>query len=386
MKKVLMGNHAASWGAALSRVKMIAAYPITPQTHIVEELSEMCGDGRLDAKFLKVESEHSAMASVIASETTGVRSFTASSSNGLALMHELLHWAAGARLPIVMVNVNRALAPGWNIWADQSDSLSQRDTGWIQIYVEDNQEVLDSVIQGYRIAEQVQLPVMVCYDAFFLSHTYEPVDIPDPETVDRWLPPFEPENVLDPENPRAFYGLVMPDHYMELRYRLQEAHETAKSVIHDVGQSFGDHFGRPYDLLEAVHCDDAEIVLVTSSSATSPARLVVEQLRENGEKIGLLKMRIFRPFPSEAVRKVLGGKKRAIVIDRNCSWGKGGIFADEIRGAIANLAAAPDLYSYITGLGGRGITPELIETIIRKAQNSDTPPISSDWIGLKPLN
>ncbi len=386
MKKVLMGNHAASWGAKLSRVRMIAAYPITPQTHIVEELSEMCSDGRLDAKFLKVESEHSAMASVIASETAGVRSFTASSANGLALMHELLHWAAGARLPIVMVNVNRALAPGWNIWADQGDSLAQRDTGWIQIYVEDNQEVLDSVIQGYRISEQVNLPVMVCYDAFFLSHTYEPVDIPDQETVDSWLPPFEPDNFLDPEKPRAFYGLVMPDSYMEMRYRLQQAHETAKTVISDVGQSFGNHFGRSYDLLEAVHCEDADTVLIISSSATSPARLVVEKLRKAGRKIGLLKMRVFRPFPTEAVQQVLNKKKTVIVIDRNCSWGKGGIFADEIKGAIANLPEAPQVYSYVAGLGGRGITPELIESIVNQAENSDVPTPSSEWIGLKPFN
>lgn len=386
MKKVLMGNHAASWGAKLSRVKMVAAYPITPQTHIVEELSEMCGDGRLDAKFLKVESEHSALASVIASETAGVRSFTASSSNGLALMHELLHWAAGARLPIVMVNVNRALSPGWNIWADQGDSLAQRDTGWIQIYVEDNQEVLDSVIQGFRIAEQVNLPVMVCYDAFFLSHTYEPVDIPDQDSVDSWLPAFDPVNYLDPENPRAFYGLVMPDNYMELRYQLQQAHEDAKTIIRATGKSFGDSFGREYDLLETVDCDDAETVLITSSSATSPARLVVEKLRHEGRRIGLLKMRVFRPFPSEAVQRVLGGKKTALVIDRNCSWGKGGIFADEIKGAIANLPDAPAVYSYVTGLGGRGITPALIEEIITRAENSMAPAVSSEWIGLKPLN
>jgi len=386
LKKILMGNHAASWGAKLSQVKMIAAYPITPQTHIVEELSEMCGDGRLNAKFLKVESEHSAMASVIASETAGVRSFTASSSNGLALMHELLHWAAGARLPIVMVNVNRALAPGWNIWADQGDSLSQRDTGWIQIYAEDNQEVLDSVIQGYRISEQINLPVMICYDAFLLSHTYEPVDIPDQETVDSWLPPFEPENFLDPDNPKAFYGLVMPDNYMEIRYRLQQAHEQAKTIVSEVGQSFGHHFGRPYDILETIHCEDAETVLITSSSITSPARLLIEKLRKTGRKIGLLKMRMFRPFPNEAVQQILRSKKKAVVIDRNCSWGKGGIFADEIKGAIANLTDAPQVYSFIAGLGGKSITPALIEDIVNQAEESSSPQPSSVWMGLKPLN
>ncbi len=383
MKKVLMGNHAASWGVQLSRVKMIAAYPITPQTHIVEELSEMCGDGSLDAKFLKVESEHSAMASVISSQSTGIRSFTATSSNGLALMHELLHWASGARLPIVMVNVNRALAPGWNIWADQGDSLAQRDTGWIQLYVEDNQEVLDSVIQGYRIAEQVNLPVMICYDAFFLSHTYEPVDIPDQEAVDSWLPAYEPTEFLDPENPKAFNGLVMPDNYMEVRYKLHQAHEKAKSVVNDVGKSFGEAFGRPYGATEAVDCDDAETVLIISSSATSPARLVAMELREKGKKIGVLKIRMFRPFPTEEIIATLKGKKKAIVIDRNCSWGKGGIFADEIRGVIANLKDMPVVYSYIAGLGGRSITPALIHEIVAEAETSEPAKELSVWKGLK---
>jgi len=386
MKKVLMGNHAASWGARLSRVKMIAAYPITPQTHIVEELSEMCGDGSLDAKFLKVESEHSAMASVIAAETAGVRSFTASSSNGLALMHELLHWAAGARLPIVMVNVNRALAPGWNIWADQSDSLSQRDTGWIQLYVEDNQEVLDTIIQGYRIAETVNLPVMVCYDAFFLSHTYEPVDIPDQETVDQWLPAFQPEHFLDPDHPKAFYGLVMPEHYLEMRYKLQQAHEKARSVVNTVGASFGRHFGRPYQAVETVACDDAETVLILSSSAVSPGRLVVKQMRAAGRKIGLMKIRLFRPFPSQEIRAILSTVKKAVVVDRNCSWGKGGIFADEIRGAIASLPNRPSVFGFIAGLGGRSITPELIAEMVEEAENSPEPTAPDIWKDLKPQN
>ncbi len=384
MKKVLMGNHAASWAVRLSRVQMIAAYPITPQTHIVEELSEMCGDGSLNAKFLKVESEHSAMASVIAAQSTGVRSFTATSANGLALMHELLHWAAGARLPIVMVNVNRALAPGWNIWADQGDSLSQRDTGWIQIYVEDNQEVLDSVIQGYRIAEIVNLPVMICYDAFFLSHTYEPVDIPDQEQVDQWLPGFDPEYYLNPDDPKAFNGLVMPDNYMEMRYKLHQAHEKAKKVVNEVGNSYGESFGRKYKAVEAVSCDDADMILITSSSAVSPARLVVNQLRTEGKKIGLLKIRLFRPFPAEEIRDILSGVKKAVVMDRNCSWGKGGIFADEIRGVLANDPTSPAIYSYIVGLGGKSITPALIHEIVTEADETAEPSNElSIWKGMK---
>ncbi len=384
MKKVLMGNHAASWGARLSRVKMIAAYPITPQTHIVEELSEMCGDGSLDAKFLKVESEHSAMASVIASQSTGVRSFTASSSNGLAYMHEMLHWAAGARLPIVMVNVNRAMAPGWNIWADQGDSLSQRDTGWIQIYVEDNQEVLDSVIQGYRIAEKVNLPVMICYDAFFLSHTYEPVDIPDQAQVDQWLPAYRPACFLDTDNPCAFNALVMPDTFMEVKYKMNKAHERAFQVINETGDSFGRAFDRPYGCVEKVACEDADLILVTSSTITSPARLVLKERREKGQKIGLLKMRAFRPFPARTIRETLAGADRVVVIDRNCSWGKGGIFADEIKSVMANVPEAPPIFSYIVGLGGRSIRPEMISELIDEAGSRDRPEEGSVWKGLKP--
>jgi pyruvate/2-oxoacid:ferredoxin oxidoreductase alpha subunit len=383
MKKVLMGNHAASWAVKLSRVKMIAAYPITPQTHIVEELSEMCGNRSLKARFLKVESEHSAMASVIAAQSTGVRSFTASSSHGLALMHEMLHWAAGARLPIVMVNVNRALGPGWNIWADQGDSLSQRDTGWIQIYVEDNQEVLDSVIQGYRIAEELMVPVMICYDAFLLSHTYEPVDIPDQEDVDSWLPPYEPQNILDPENPASFNGLVMPDNYMEIRFKLHSALERAKEVVNQTGELFFEKFGRKYQTVEAVKTDDADMVLVTSSSVTSPARIVVDDLRKMGKRIGLLKIRLFRPFPVEDVRNVLKGKKKAVVIDRNCSWGKGGIFADELRGSLYNEDDMPVVHSYVAGIGGKSITPELIREMIEEASECEKPESISLWKGMK---
>lgn len=384
MKKVLMGNHAASYAVKLSRVQMISAYPITPQTQIVEELSEMCGSGDLDAQFLKVESEHSAMASCIAASTTGVRAFTATSSNGLALMHELLHWASGARLPLVMVNVNRALAPGWSIWTDQSDSLSQRDTGWIQLYVEDNQEVLDTVIQAYRIAELVLLPVMVCYDAFFLSHTYEPVDIPTAEEVDAFLPPFTPKNFLDPENPQAFNGLVMPDTYMEMRYKIQMAHERALDVVNEVGDEFAAAFGRRYQAVEAIDCDDAETILVTSSSTVSPARVVLKELREQGQKVGLVKVRMFRPFPTKEIRQALSGSKKAVVIDRNISFGKGGIFADEIRGAIANDPTRPMVYGYITGLGGRDITPDLIREIVQEAQESGPPESHAIWKGLKP--
>ena len=210
MRHVLEGSHAVSEAVRLARTQVISAYPITPQTHIVEQLSEYCANGTLDARFLRVESEHSAMAALIGAASSGVRTFTATSSQGLALMHELLHWASGARLPIVMAQVNRALAPGWNIWADQTDSLAQRDTGWIQLYCENGQEVLDTTIQAFRLAEWVNLPVMVNLDAFFLSHTYEPVDVPDQKSVDKFLPPYKPRFQLDLANPCAFNQLAPP--------------------------------------------------------------------------------------------------------------------------------------------------------------------------------
>jgi len=383
MKKVLMGNHAASYAVMLSRVKVISAYPITPQTHIVEELSEICADGRLDAKFLKVESEHSAMASVIAASAAGVRVFTASSANGLALMHEMLHWAAGARLPVVMVNVNRAMAPGWNIWADQTDSLSQRDTGWIQIYVEDNQEVLDTVIQGYRLAEQVQLPVMVCYDAFFLSHTYEPVDIPDQALVDKYLPPYAPEYYLNPKDPRNFFALVMPDVFMEIRYKIQQAMERVYDVAPAVHREFNDIFGRSYDMIEPIACDDAEIVLVTTGTTSSPARVIAQTLRAQGKKVGVVKVRYLRPFPGEQIYRAIKGKKKVVVIDRNISFGKGGIWADELRGAVANYPDAPPIWGYVMGLGGRDITPGQLGEIVTEVEGMDQPESLIYWKGLK---
>ena len=222
MKEVLEGSHAVSEAARLARIQVVAGYPITPQTHIIEALSAHCADGSLDARYIPVESEHSAMAAVIGAAAAGVRAFTATSSHGLALMHEMLHWAAAARLPIVMGEVNRALGPGWNIWMDQSDSLAQRDTGWIQLYCEDAQDALDTTLIAFRLAEAVNLPVMVVIDAFFVSHTFEPVDVPDQAAVDRFLPPIEPRIRIDVDNPRSLYPMVGPPAFMEMRRNMQD--------------------------------------------------------------------------------------------------------------------------------------------------------------------
>jgi pyruvate ferredoxin oxidoreductase alpha subunit len=383
MKTVIEGSHAVSYGVMLSRVQVISAYPITPQTHIVERLSEFCANGELQARFLKVESEHSAMASCIGASAVGARAFTATSSQGLALMHELLHWASGARLPIVMANVNRALASPWNIWCDQIDSLSQRDTGWLQFYCESSQEALDTVIQAFKISESISLPSMVVLDAFYLSHTFEPVDIPDRERVDKFLPPYEPKLKLDPKDPRSFGSLTSPDTFTEMRYQMQQSMEKAKSVILEVDGEYQKIFGRGYRMIETYRCEDAELVLVTTGTVTSTSREVIDQYRDEGKAIGLLKIKSFRPFPSEEVRKELKGIPKVAVIDRNISCGVGGIFAEELKSALCNEEDRPMVFSYIAGLGGRDITQETISNVIEYTLEQDRPKEDILWPDLK---
>ena len=381
-----MGNHAVSWGARLARVEVISAYPITPQTQVVEELSEMCGDGRLAARFIKVESEHSAMAACIGASATGARTFTATSSHGLVLMHEMLHWAAGGRHPVVMANVNRALGPGWNIWADQNDSLSQRDTGWIQLYCETNQEVLDTTVQAFKLAETIDLPVMVALDAFYLSHTSEPVDIPDQELVDRFLPRRQALVTLDTSDPHAFGSLVRPDSYMEMRWLQHEAMREVPRIFENIEADWRRMFGREYGAVEAYRVDDAELLLLTSGTVTSTARFVVDRRREAGEKIGLLKVKMFRPFPTDLLRQYLSGMARVAVLDRNISPGHGGIFAEETRAALYDLPsnARPEVYGYILGLGGRDITPSVIDEVVDRTRAAGRPEREDLWVGVNP--
>jgi pyruvate/2-oxoacid:ferredoxin oxidoreductase alpha subunit len=382
MKQVAEGSQAVSEAVRLAKVQVIAAYPITPQTHIVENLSEHCANGTLSARFICVESEHSAMAALIGAASSGVRTFTASSSHGLAYMHELLHWASGARLPIVMTNVNRALGPGWNIWLDQTDSLSQRDTGWIQLYCEDSQDALDTTLIAYRLAESVNLPVMVVLDAFFLSHTYEPVDIPDQKTVDAFLPQLSPRFQLDTANPVAFNQFVAPQAYMEMRYNIQTAMQQVRENYYHIVQDFKTIFGRDPCLAEDVHCDDAEIIFVTAGTTVSTCRQAVDRLRQAGEKAGLLKLKMFRPFPVDFFRQVLNGKQKVAVVDRNCSFGASGIFAQELRAALYNAEAPPEIFGYIAGLGGRDVTPETIEDIYWQTKKEDRLQTENIWIGL----
>jgi pyruvate/2-oxoacid:ferredoxin oxidoreductase alpha subunit len=383
MKRVLEGSHAVSYGVMLSRVQVICAYPITPQTHVVERLSELCASGELEAKFVKVESEHSAMATCIGAAAVGVRTFTATSSQGLALMHELLHWASGARLPIVMANVNRTLGAPWNIWCEQTDSLSQRDTGWLQFYCESSQEVLDTVIQAYKISERVSLPSMVVLDAFYLSHTFEPVNIPDIERVDRFLPAYQPTYRIDPKDPRSFSGLTPPDLFTEVRYQMQQAMEEAKEVILQVDEEYHQLFGRRYGSLETYRTEDAELVLVTSGTASGTSRDVIDMYRDQGKAVGMLKIRTFRPFPSEEIRKVLKEVPKVAVIDRNISYGMGGIFAQEVKAIFANERLRPKIFGYIAGLGGRDITQETISNVIESTLEQGQPPSDLLWADLR---
>lgn len=383
MMQVIEGSHAVAHAVRLAGVKVVSAYPITPQTHIVEALSEFCADKTLDARFICVESEHSAMAAAIGASSGGVRTFTATSSQGLAYMHELLHWASAARLPIVMAEVNRALAPGWNIWMDQTDSLAQRDTGWIQFYCEDGQEALDTTLLAYRLAEWVNLPVMVVLDAFFLSHTYEPVDVPDQDQADRFLPEFRPRVQIDVNHPVNMSQMSPPAVYMEMRHAIEMAMQQVQTCFDRTEEEFFSVFGRKYGLIEAIDCEAAEIVILTAGTAVGTCREAIADLRSKGENVGLLKIKMFRPFPVQRLCKALSHVKKVAVIDRNCSFGAGGIFAQELKAALCGLDHRPRVYSYIAGLGGRDVSMATIEEIYRKTRAAEAPEPESVWIGVK---
>lgn len=383
MKQVIKGNHAVSHGVRLSRVEVISAYPITPQTTIVEELSEMCSQNRLEAKFLKVESEHSAMAALIGAATAGARTFTASSGNGLLYMHEVLHWTAGARLPIVMANVNRAVGGVWNIWADQGDSLAQQTTGWVQIYCESNQEVLDGIIIGFKLAEKIMLPVMIAYDAFFLSHTSEIVDIPEPETVDAFLPAYAAPVRPNFDDPRMFGGFFPGDCFYEQRYTMHRAFLEALSHYPGICREFEKNFGRAYDLTEGYRIADAEIVVAAAGTICSVSRLAVDRLREAGIGVGLMKIRMFRPPPVQHWREILGHARTVVVIDRNLTPGMGGSFAHDIRAALFAQPGAPRVFGAVAGLGGRDVTAEDVDGIVRWAINKEFPDDAPLFWGLK---
>lgn len=379
MKKLLAGNYAVAEAVRLARVQLVAAYPITPQTPIYEKLSDMENEGRLPGIMMRTESEHSAMAACIAASLTGVRTFTATASQGLVLMHEMLHFAAGNRVPIVMCNVNRVVAAPWAFGSDQSDTLSQRDTGWMQFYCEDGQEAFDTIIQAYRIAEQVLFPVIVAIDGFFTSHFIEPVDIPDQAEIDAFLPPFSIPTRFDIEDPAYVTNVVNGEQYMGYRQQSFEDMEKARSVIDQVDREYREQTGRGYGVIEATATEDAEIVLVTSGTMTSTARVAIDSLRSKGYRAGLLKMKAFRPFPSAEVRQVLKNVPKVAVLDRNISIGKEGIWSQELKAALYPLKDHPDVTGFVAGICGADVSPEMIEDMVVRAmagKSADLP----NWV------
>ncbi len=367
-------NHIAAYAAKAARVQVIAAYPITPQTSIVERIAELVESGEFDTEYIRVESEHSAMSACIGAAAGGVRTFTATAAHGLVLMHEALHWASGSRLPIVMPVVNRALGPGWNIWADSTDSMSQRDTGWIQFYCADNQEVFDTIIQAYKLCEneRVLLPVMICLEAFILSHTYMPVKIPDQKKIDDFLPPYKPKWFLDVNNPLTHANIVSPEWYMEFRYMIQEAMENAKQLIPEIDKEYGKNFGFEHGgLIGKYQCDDADLILLTMGTIGSEAKMAVDNLRKEGLKVGSARIRVFRPFPKEEIRKLAKNTQMFAIIDRGISFGMDGFLAEETKASLYNQKDQPLIAGFIAGLGGRDVTFKTIEKITKK---------SSEWM------
>lgn len=370
--QIITGNQAAALAAKLCRVQVIAAYPITPQSKIPEILAEYVERGELKAEFVRVESEHSALTVCISASLVGARTFTATAANGLAYMHEQLHWAAGARVPIVMPVTNRGLGAPWTILNDMQDSLSQRDTGWIQLYCINNQEVLDHVIMGYRIAEEVLLPVMVCFDGFRLSHTVMPVEVPSQELVDQYLPPRKLPYSLDPENPVNINPVVMGDlipgvdgrlwpDYMGIRRRMQKAHQEALPVILDAGKVFGELFGRSYtSSLKTYKTEDASVLFLTMGSLTSEAMDAVDALRKEGSKVGVIGLRVFRPFPAKELSEALSAAEKVIVVEKAISYGYETPLATEVKAALYSYRndSSPFVWSWVVGLGGKDVKPQ----------------------------
>jgi pyruvate/2-oxoacid:ferredoxin oxidoreductase alpha subunit len=398
-KLILKGNEAAAYGALLCRVDVATAYPITPQSEIPETLSRFCAEGKFKGKFVNVESEMGSIGYVAGAAAAGARVFTATSSQGLAWMHENLHYAVGARLPIVLVNVNRPLGPPWNLKCGHIDSLSQRDTGWMQLYCESCQEVLDTIIQAYRVAESVSLPCMVCMDGVFLSFTAESVDVPEQEEVDAYLPPYE--TVIKPHGNRyklyeregeqqvPYTTDLMTQEYgfMMDRYRLHHSESQCLDAVLKADGEFRDAFGRGYPPVERYRCEDADVIAVVSGSAVGTARYVIDAMRERGHRVGLLKLKMFRPFPVGLVRDALRGTRKIAVIERDLSPGQCGIFYQEIKWALnaPRESTAEVIYGFVAGLGGADITPQLIEKAILFALEEEAPPDEVVWLGL-PVN
>ena len=375
MLKQIEGSQAVALGVALCRPEVICAYPISPQTHIVESLGNLVRQGKINpCEFINVESEFAAMSTSIGASVAGARAYTATASQGLLFMVEAIYNAAGLGLPIVMTVANRAIGAPINIWNDHSDSLSQRDSGWIQLFVEDNQQAVDVHIQAFKIAEIMSLPVMVCMDGFVLTHAVDRVDIPEQQAVDAYLPPYTPRQVLDPSDPVTIGAMVGPEAFTEVRYLAHAKHISALSCIEKSAQLFKERFGRDSGgLLKTYRCEDAAVRILAMGSSVGTIEDAVDELRAEGLKVGVVSLRCFRPFPMQAVREALQGARVAIVLDRAIGAGSGGVALLDVVNAMRCSEVA--IKSVIGGLGGRAITKKSIKDILRAANEgtlSDT--------------
>jgi len=368
MLKQTEGSHAVAEAIALSRPQVICAYPITPQTHIVEGLGEMVKDGSLeDCEYINVESEFAAMSVAIGASAAGVRAYTATSSQGLLFMAEAVYNASGLGLPIVMTVGNRAIGAPINIWNDHSDSMSMRDAGWIQLYAETNQEALDLHIQAFRIAEELGCPVMVCMDGFILTHAYERVDVPTQEQVDAFLPPYTPRQILDPAEPVSMGALVGPEAFTEVRYLAHHKQLRALDLIPQVAREFEKGFGRASGgLIRTYRTDDADTIVVALGSVNGTVQEVVDEMRGRGHRIGSLSICSFRPFPLGVVREALRNARRVVVLEKCFAVGLGGIVSDGVRKALSGIHL--NGYTVVAGLGGRAITRASLTKLFENAE------------------
>ncbi len=371
MMEIMEGSHAVAHAVKLSRPQVIAAYPITPQTHIVEALADMVADCHLDAEYITVESEFSALSACLGASAAGSRVYSATTSQGLALMFEVCYNVAGMRLPIVMTIVNRSLGAPLSIWNDQQDSISLRDSGWLQYYAQDNQEATDLHYIAYKVAEDhdILLPAFVCLDGFILSHTYEPVDMLTQEQVDSFLPAFSPYQRLDADDPVSFGMYATPEYYMEFRYEVDQAMKRSMKAFSAAGKEFAELFGRDYSApVESYRLDDADTALVAMGSICGTAKDAVDEMRKRGRKVGLLNVRTFRPFPGADLAKALSGVSRVAVLDKNISLGAKGAVALEVKDAL--YGSGIPVLDYIIALGGRDVRKKDIAAVVDMAEKN----------------
>ena len=388
--KVMEGSEAVAMAVQACRPHVISAYPISPQTHIVEALARLVADGELDAQYVRVESEFSAASVVSGASAAGSRSYTASSSQGLLLMTEVLYASAGMRLPFVITGVNRNISAPISIQVDHQDAISLRDSGLIQIFVESSQEAYDAHIAAFKIAEdpEIMLPVMVCMDGWILTHSYERVETVDKESVDRFLPPFQPPHFLDVDNPKTWGSYAEDDMLMEFRFAINQAMQKGKKKIKEIFEELANMTGRDHGgLIEPYRVEDADVILVVMGSMSGTGKEAVDSLRSEGKKVGLVKIRCYRPFPHEDIWKAIKGAKVVAVLDANISMGSEGAVSMDLKAKLYGRPDAPLVVDFIAGLGGREINSKTISEIVQKAEEayaSTSPVIDPHWEGLNP--